>query len=69
MRDGVPYPVRLNIPGAKIVSLAAGGMYASFLLMQASLMLGMVRSFHAIDSRGDIYVWGELNEILRMVPP
>ncbi|TBU47471.1 RCC1/BLIP-II [Dichomitus squalens] len=44
VRDGVPYPVRLNIPGAKIVSLVAGGM-----------------SFHAIDSRGDIYVWGMLD--------
>ncbi|KAI0640774.1 RCC1/BLIP-II [Trametes meyenii] len=44
VRDGVPYPVRLDIPGARIVSLVAGGM-----------------SFHAIDSRGDIYVWGVLN--------
>ncbi|KAI0676091.1 RCC1/BLIP-II [Trametes maxima] len=44
VRDGVPYPVRLNIPGVRIVSLVAGGM-----------------SFHAIDSRGDIYVWGVLN--------
>ncbi|CDO70141.1 hypothetical protein BN946_scf184783.g25 [Trametes cinnabarina] len=44
VRDGVPYPVRLNIPGVRIVSLVAGGM-----------------SFHAIDSHGDIYVWGVLN--------
>ncbi|KAH9847325.1 RCC1/BLIP-II [Lenzites betulinus] len=44
VRDGVPYPVRLDIPGVRIVSLVAGGM-----------------SFHAIDSRGDIYVWGVLN--------
>ncbi|KAI9060932.1 RCC1/BLIP-II [Trametes sanguinea] len=44
IRDGVPYPVRLNIPGVRIVSLVAGGM-----------------SFHAIDSRGDLYVWGVLN--------
>ncbi|KAI8985750.1 RCC1/BLIP-II [Trametes punicea] len=44
VRDGVPYPVRLDIPGVRIVSLVAGGM-----------------SFHAIDSRGDVYVWGVLN--------
>ncbi|KAH9884808.1 RCC1/BLIP-II [Cubamyces lactineus] len=44
VRDGVPYPVRLDIPGVHLVSLVAGGM-----------------SFHAIDSRGDIYVWGVLN--------
>ncbi|KAI0832117.1 RCC1/BLIP-II [Trametes gibbosa] len=44
VRDGVPYPTRLDIPGVRIVSLVAGGM-----------------SFHAIDSRGDIYVWGVLN--------
>ncbi|KAI0730903.1 RCC1/BLIP-II [Earliella scabrosa] len=43
VRDGVPYPIRLDIPGVRIVSLVAGGM-----------------SFHAIDSRGDIYVWGTL---------
>ncbi|KAI0630525.1 RCC1/BLIP-II [Trametes polyzona] len=44
IRDGVPYPVQLDIPGVRIVSLVAGGM-----------------SFHAIDSRGDVYVWGTLN--------
>ncbi|KAH9940813.1 RCC1/BLIP-II [Epithele typhae] len=44
VRDGVPFPTRLAIPGARIVSLAAGGM-----------------SFNAIDSKGDLYVWGILN--------
>ncbi|RPD64104.1 RCC1/BLIP-II [Lentinus tigrinus ALCF2SS1-7] len=44
VRDGVPYPIRLDIPGVRVVSLVAGGM-----------------SFHAIDSRGDIYVWGVLD--------
>ncbi|KAI1796783.1 RCC1/BLIP-II [Ganoderma leucocontextum] len=44
VRDGVPYPVRLQIPGVRIVSLVAGGM-----------------SFHALDSQGDIYVWGVLD--------
>ena len=27
VRDGVPYPIRLDIPGVRVVSLAAGGMY------------------------------------------
>ncbi|PIL24865.1 hypothetical protein GSI_12752 [Ganoderma sinense ZZ0214-1] len=44
IRDGVPYPVRLHIPGVRIVSLAAAGM-----------------SFHALDSQGNIYVWGVLD--------
>ncbi|KAI0923709.1 hypothetical protein AcV5_009183 [Taiwanofungus camphoratus] len=44
LRDGVPYPVQLRIPGVHIVNLAAGGM-----------------SFHALDSHGDIYVWGVLD--------
>ena len=26
VRDGVPYPIRLDIPGVRIVSLVAGGM-------------------------------------------
>ncbi|KAL6307246.1 RCC1/BLIP-II [Sparassis latifolia] len=42
--EGVPYPVHLKIPGARIISLVAGGM-----------------SFHALDSRGNIYVWGTLD--------
>ena len=25
--NGVPYPMRLDIPGVRVVSLAAGGMY------------------------------------------
>ena len=39
-----------------------------FFPMQASLTLDLVRSFHAIDSRGDIYVWGELSEVFLMIP-
>ena len=27
VRDGVPYPIRLDIPGVRIVSLVPGGMY------------------------------------------
>lgn len=38
----VPFPVRLHIPGVRIVSLVAGGM-----------------SFHALDSEGNVHVWGE----------
>ncbi|OBZ73495.1 hypothetical protein A0H81_06153 [Grifola frondosa] len=44
VRDGVPYPVQLNIPGVRIVNIVAGGM-----------------SFNALDSHGDIYVWGVLD--------
>ncbi|KZT69245.1 RCC1/BLIP-II protein [Daedalea quercina L-15889] len=45
MRDGVPFPVQLRIPGsARIVGLIAGGW-----------------SFHALDSRGRIFVWGALD--------
>ncbi|KII85876.1 hypothetical protein PLICRDRAFT_115016 [Plicaturopsis crispa FD-325 SS-3] len=40
----VPYPKELHIPGARIVSLVAGGM-----------------SFHALDSEGNVWVWGTLN--------
>ena len=41
-RQDVPFPVRLRIPGVRIVSLIAGGM-----------------SFHALDSQGNVYVWGQ----------
>ncbi|KAF5351928.1 hypothetical protein D9756_007455 [Leucocoprinus leucothites] len=41
---GVPFPVQLDIPGARIVKLIAGGM-----------------SFHALDTEGNVYVWGTLN--------
>ncbi|KAI0318375.1 RCC1/BLIP-II [Amylostereum chailletii] len=44
MGNGVPYPIEIKIPGARIVSLVAGGM-----------------SFHALDSKGNMYVWGALN--------
>ncbi|THV05547.1 RCC1/BLIP-II [Dendrothele bispora CBS 962.96] len=45
--EDVPFPLQLQIPGARIVSLVAGGM-----------------SFHALDSEGQIYVWGTLNGTL-----
>ena len=32
VRDGVPFPARLRIPGVRIVSLAAAGMYVVFAL-------------------------------------
>ncbi|XP_006460919.1 hypothetical protein AGABI2DRAFT_221227 [Agaricus bisporus var. bisporus H97] len=41
---GVPFPVQLDIPGANIIKLIAGGM-----------------SFHALDTRGNMYVWGTLD--------
>ncbi|OSX65942.1 hypothetical protein POSPLADRAFT_1165938 [Postia placenta MAD-698-R-SB12] len=44
MNEGVPYPIRLRIPGVRIVHLEAGGM-----------------SFHALDSQGNIHVWGTLD--------
>ncbi|KAF8216533.1 regulator of chromosome condensation 1/beta-lactamase-inhibitor protein II [Mycena galopus ATCC 62051] len=44
INGGVPFPTQLRIPGARIVSIVAGGM-----------------SFHALDSEGNIYVWGTLN--------
>ncbi|KAF9819314.1 hypothetical protein IEO21_02202 [Rhodonia placenta] len=44
MREGAPFPVRLRIPGVRIVHLEAGGM-----------------SFHALDSQGNIHVWGTLD--------
>ncbi|CCM03324.1 uncharacterized protein FIBRA_05452 [Fibroporia radiculosa] len=44
LQPGAPYPVELRIPGARIVSLVAGGM-----------------SFHALDSNGNIHVWGTLD--------
>ncbi|KAF9461207.1 regulator of chromosome condensation 1/beta-lactamase-inhibitor protein II [Collybia nuda] len=40
----VPFPTRLRVPNARIVSLAAGGM-----------------SFYALDSEGNIYVWGAMD--------
>ncbi|KAF5350218.1 hypothetical protein D9758_007798 [Tetrapyrgos nigripes] len=43
LRD-VPYPIQLQIPNSRIVSLVAGGM-----------------SFHALDSEGQIHVWGTLD--------
>ena len=59
VRDGVPYPVRLQIPGIRIVSLVDGGMYVFYVLDTSSLPHDHPRSFHALDSEGDIYVWGE----------
>ncbi|KAI0064013.1 RCC1/BLIP-II [Artomyces pyxidatus] len=41
---GVPYPMEVKFPGARIVSLIAGGM-----------------SFHALDSKGNMFVWGTLD--------
>ncbi|TFY69106.1 hypothetical protein EVJ58_g618 [Rhodofomes roseus] len=45
MRAGVPYPVQLRIPGAIRIVNLIAGGW----------------SFHALDSRGDIYVWGVLD--------
>ncbi|KAJ7504381.1 regulator of chromosome condensation 1/beta-lactamase-inhibitor protein II [Mycena galericulata] len=44
LSGGVPFPTQLRIPGARIVSIVAGGM-----------------SFHALDSEGNLYVWGTLD--------
>ncbi|KAI0794449.1 RCC1/BLIP-II [Fomes fomentarius] len=52
VRGGVPFPIRLDIPGVRIVALAAAGM-----------------SFHALDSHGNIYVWGVLNGTEYMPSP
>ena len=38
------YPIRVDIPGARIVSIATGGW-----------------SFHALDSQGQVHVWGVLD--------
>lgn len=61
VRDGVPYPVRLDIPGVRIVSLVAGGMCELNILLfsHSTYPSQCYRSFHAIDSRGDVYVWGK----------
>ena len=33
VRDGVPYPIRLDIPGVRVVSLIAGGTYVVSLMI------------------------------------
>lgn len=55
----VPFPVQLRIPNVHVVSLVAGGMcVASLLLFCFSGSIVLIRSFHALDSLGEVYVWG-----------
>lgn len=60
---GVPYPIELQIPGHRIVSLAAAGMYAPAAVATrfASLQHTISRSFYALDSKGLMFAWGTLN--------
>ncbi|KAJ6581536.1 regulator of chromosome condensation 1/beta-lactamase-inhibitor protein II [Mycena capillaripes] len=51
IKGGVPFPTQLRIPGARIVSIVSGGCMVFF----------FSRSFHALDSEGNIYVWGTLD--------
>ena len=58
---GVPYPVEVRIPGHRIVSLAAAGMYASSVTRSACLDSPDFRSFYALDSKGVMFAWGTMN--------
>ena len=55
--DNVPIPSRLPLPGVRIVSLVAGGWYVS-LSTSYGHEIHCYRSFHALDSEGNIRVWG-----------
>ena len=58
----MPFPAELRIPGVRIVSLIAGGMYASstgLVLITADRNCDRDRSFHALGSKGELFVWGK----------
>jgi SCF-associated factor 1 len=57
--NGVPWPLEIRIPGKRIVSLVPGGMCVYFSVSQSiSDPHHLGRSFHALDSEGEVYVWG-----------
>lgn len=64
--NDVPFPIQLRIPGVRIISLIAGGMFVTFQVLVKNVNNRIPlpfpsRSFHALDSEGNVYVWGKLN--------
>ncbi len=62
LRD-VSMPTQLRVRDARIVCLAAAGMFVTifFSTVYWFLIVALLRSFHALDSEGHIYVWGKQN--------
>lgn len=52
-----PYPMKLDVPGPRIVELVAGG-WSVALCIEYLYMLTCRRSFHALDAKGGVHVWG-----------